>query len=81
MCRIILHGQIANVLEFIHPVYSFLKDVIKNNRLSILSLVLYPSLDALLLLLLDLVKFFNQDGAFFGALEVDILPVLLLSMI
>ena len=79
MPRIMLHGHIPNLLEFVHPLDNFFQDIVKYDRLSIFSLVFYASLDAFLLLLLNLVKYIHQDSPFVSALKVDILLVFLLQ--
>ena len=77
MSRIILHGRISNLLEFVHPIHNFFADVIQVNRVSVASLILQSSTKTVLLLLLDLHEHVLQYSPFIRALEVNVLLVLL----
>ena len=59
MSRIILHSYVTNFLELYDPFHHFLVDIVEYEELSILPLILEPSLDTCLFLFLDLLEYIS----------------------
>ena len=54
--RIILHGRISNLFEFVYPIHDLFTDVVQVDTVSIASLILQSSSETVLLLRLDLLE-------------------------